>query len=243
MFYGVDIRIADCLSDWWYCKPNEWQLQLHKAFLEPVPDGSSQSTEGVEDSVRFPGRAYYLGDEPPPAAVAANLRSGLWSEDSKKDPEARGGPQAATLQQTRAADHVSHQLSIFLGNADGHVGVLSFPVPANQVDPVAAMIAAWEDGLEAPCHWAGRQWRTQEDFTQLRETSVNLPDILLLALEPDLAMSLTPDRTWEKYPQGLGEVTKPSDVPSEGDEGPASQPDAEAAEAVTSEATEQNSAP
>eukprot|EP00439_Symbiodinium_sp_Y106_P073888 s5_g14.t1 len=47
------------------------RLQLHKAILEPLSDHLRDSAGRPQDA-RFPGRAYFLGDEPPPAAVAAN---------------------------------------------------------------------------------------------------------------------------------------------------------------------------
>lgn len=48
---------------------------------------------------------------------------------------------------------------------------------------------------------------TARDFARLRESAMNMPDLLLFGLESDLASSLTPDWTWEKYPRGSGEVT------------------------------------
>eukprot|EP00913_Durusdinium_trenchii_P016806 g15796.t1 len=65
---------------------------------------------------------------------------------------------------------------------------------------------------------ASEQDRLGRDFLRLREEHVNLPDLLLLALEPDVAMSLTPDWTWEKYPRGYGEVALPLSGHPDGDE-------------------------
>lgn len=94
-----------------------------------------------------------------------------------------------------------HQLILVLSNADGHPGLLCLPV--SSPEPVLAVMGRWR---ESALHWAGRLWESADDFTQLRETALNLTDILLLGLEPDFAMALTPDWTWEKYPRGLGEV-------------------------------------
>jgi len=38
-----------------------------------------------------------------------------------------------------------------------------------------------------------------------------MTDLFLMGLETEVAMALTPDWTWEKYPQGFGEVALASD--------------------------------
>lgn len=226
MFYGVDIRFGSHEPSWFYCKPTEWLLQLHKAILEPFNDG--QLENGADR--RFPGRAYYIGDEAPPAAVAANTRT--VREVQKRSESAEGqreveradaadeAKDASSHQDRSGSDQTSdtftHQLCIFMGNADGHVGLLTLPIPANKVEEVESVVESWEE-LEAPCFRAGRQWTTAEEFLLLREEHVNLPDLLLLALEPDIAMSLTPDWTWEKYPRGYGEVAQTPTGFREGD--------------------------
>lgn len=60
--------------------------------------------------------------------------------------------------------------------------------------------------------WSGRRWVTPEDFALLRETSLNMTDLFLMGLETEMAMALTPDWTWEKYPQGFGEVALPPET-------------------------------
>eukprot|EP00928_Gymnodinium_smaydae_P054194 TRINITY_DN38012_c0_g1_i1.p1 TRINITY_DN38012_c0_g1~~TRINITY_DN38012_c0_g1_i1.p1 ORF type:complete len:434 (-),score=97.88 TRINITY_DN38012_c0_g1_i1:67-1236(-) len=104
---------------------------------------------------------------------------------------------------------ISHQLSLFLSNADGHVGLLCLPVPHGRVDVTAAAVARWRGQCEVPLFWAGRRWRSSDDFRRLRESALNMPDLLLLGLETELAMALTPDWTWEKYPRGFGEAALP----------------------------------
>ncbi|CAK9029973.1 Hypothetical protein (Fragment) [Durusdinium trenchii] len=220
MFYGVDIRLGTHESSWFYCKSTEWLLQLHKAVLEPL---HGQLENGGDH--RFPGRAYYLGDEPPPAAVAVNGSraanrpakkpdSGEGQTDEAKDSSSHQG-QSCDREQT--SESFTHQLCIFLGNADGHVGLLTLPIPDNKVQELAPVLEIWKE-YEAPCIRAGQTWTSEEDFLRLREEHVNLPDLLLLALEPDVAMSLTPDWTWEKYPRGYGEVALPLSGHPDGDE-------------------------
>lgn len=232
MFYGVDIKFGDHPVAWFYCKSSEWQLILHKALLEPLavqtttPSASAPSaaSNSAQDR-RFPGRAYYLGDEPPPAAVAAEVLRVAQQQGEVKKKEAEGATTAGHDLMTSLGEAVaegfaggaaasggddlpSYQLSVFFGNADGHVGLLCLPILASQVEAVRAVISGWSKELEVPCNWAGRWWSTTEDFIHLREQTVNLPDLALLALEPDVAMSLTPDWTWEKYPRGYGEVAR-----------------------------------
>jgi len=101
--------------------------------------------------------------------------------------------------------NVEHQLSLYLSNADGHVGYLCLPVPTHKVEIATAMVESWHQH-EVPLLWGGRSWATEEEFAELRETALNMPDLLLLGLETELAMALTPDWTWEKYPMGFGEV-------------------------------------
>ena len=74
------------------------------------------------------------------------------------------------------------------------------------------------------CSDAGMVCDTDGDYQALGTTAINITDLLLLGIEPDTAMALTPDSTWELYPQGRGEVTRweaeTGDVVSEvGDEG------------------------
>lgn len=223
MFYGVDIRFGSHEPSWFYCKPTEWLLQLHKAILEPVND--EQLENGADR--RFPGRAYFIGDEPPPAAVAANNRADHQAQkrseaaaegeveqaDEAKDASSHQGRSGSQ----QVSESFTHQLSVFMGNADGHVGLLTLPIPGNKVMEVEVLLELWKE-LEAPCFRAGRTWVSAEDFLLLREEHVNLPDLLLLALEPDIAMSLTPDWTWEKYPRGYGEVAQTPTGFREGDE-------------------------
>mmetsp|Transcript_26542 Transcript_26542/g.63313 ORF Transcript_26542/g.63313 Transcript_26542/m.63313 type:complete len:312 (-) Transcript_26542:66-1001(-) len=217
MFYGVDIRLGHHTNSWFCCKPTEWLLRLHKAILEPFSniDASAQS---LQDR-RFPGRAYYIGNEPPPAAVAANRATG---EAAKLAESSKGGDdkeeKSCESQDASAPTAFTHQLSVFLGNADGQIGLLTLPVPGNQVQALEGVLEAWE-GLEVPCSRAGQTWRSTEDFLRFREQTVNLQDLLLLVLEPEMAMSLTPDWTWEKYPRGCGEVAVPTATGPEDAEG------------------------
>jgi len=251
MFYGVDIRFGDHSSGWFYCKPSEWQLILHKALLEPLASQAAAPTAApaaasTQDR-RFPGRAYYLGDEAPPAAVAAEVLRVAQQQGEVKKKEAEsdaaagegfagaGSREALAQSGADAIDLPSHQLSVFLGNADGHVGLLCLPILASQVDAVRAVTLGWSKELEVPCNWAGRLWRTAEDFMQLREQTVNLPDLVLLALEPDVAMSLTPDWTWEKYPRGYGEVAMAESALQEAPAGAATAGDTEATLAAARE--------
>jgi len=67
------------------------------------------------------------------------------------------------------------------------------------------MVQHWGEHC-VPLTWSGRRWVTAEDFVFLRETSLNMTDLFLMGLETEVAMALTPDWTWEKYPQGFGEV-------------------------------------
>lgn len=110
------------------------------------------------------------------------------------------------------------QLSILLSNADGHIGLLSLPVPEEQAEAAAQACERWSRSCAVPLRWAGRQWSTNEDFQELRSSTLNMPDLLLLGLETNLAMVLTPDGTWEKYPLGLGEVAFADPHLSEDDE-------------------------
>merc|ERR1712110_373643 len=104
------------------------------------------------------------------------------------------------------------------GNADGHAGLLCLPVPRNQVDAVALVVAQWNETCEVPLVWGGRTWSTVDDFQRLREASLNMPDLLMLGLETELAMALTPDSTWEKYPRGFGEQALLPESDSEDEE-------------------------
>jgi len=224
MFYGVDMKFGNHEPSWFYCKVSEWLLQLHKAILEPLSDHLRDSAGRPQDA-RFPGRAYFLGDEPPPAAVAANrAREAKMSERSAtgETATAESGPKETTAAEpddvrnsADSAAFFTHQLSVFLGNADGQIGLLTLPVPMDQVERLQEVLQIWEQENERPCYRGGQWWRSAQDFLQLREETVNLPDLLLLALEPETAMSLTPDWTWEKYPRGYGEVAVPHQPPAE----------------------------
>lgn len=63
---------------------------------------------------------------------------------------------------------------------------------------------------------------TEGDYQALGTTAINITDLLLLGIEPETAMALTPDSTWELYPQGRGEVTRwePEVAHDVGDEAP-----------------------
>lgn len=220
----------------WYCSTHEWLLQLHKAVLEPLPalpewvqaqgTTSSISTVSQVGTRRWPGRPRYLGDPPPgrpteamteeePAKVVTPAALEQLSPGSSALPEVASTSQdaASTSPATEVSrqadptpDMVEHQLSLFLSNSDGHVGLLVLPVPVNRVSEATAAVAHWSEHCEVPLTWAGRRYRTEEDFAQLQQAALNMPDLFLLGLEAEVAMAMTPDWTWEKYPRGFGEA-------------------------------------
>lgn len=224
LFYGIDIFFGDNndrASWFWYCRAQEWLLQLHKAMLEPLP-APPPTFAPVTAERRWPGQPRFLAEENQVAtpAVAANSEAvgtavdaagvampgkgqfGTW--EGADDSAEADGP-------VEEADIVDHQLSLFLGNADGHVGLLVLPIPRSHVAATKAAVERWSTTCEVPLEWAGRSWSSTEDFNQLREAAFNMPDILLLGLETELAMALTPDWTWEKYPRGFGDAALPLD--------------------------------
>ncbi|OLQ14201.1 hypothetical protein AK812_SmicGene1650 [Symbiodinium microadriaticum] len=159
------------------------RLQLHKAILEPLSDHLRDSAGRPQDA-RFPGRAYFLGDEPPPAAVAANrAREAKMSERcaTGETATAESGPKETTAAEAddvrnsaNSAAFFTHQLSVFLGNADGQIGLLTLPVPMDQVERLSEVLQIWEQESERPCYRGGQWWRSAQDFLQLREETVNL---------------------------------------------------------------------
>jgi len=150
-----------------------------------------------------------LGDGGGHSGVAAVPHRGEeWSEDPRALREGAPSPPPPTAGpvSAAAAERRPLQLSLLLSNADGHIGLLSLPVPEEQAEAAAQACERWSRSCAVPLRWAGRQWSTNEDFQELRSSTLNMPDLLLLGLETDLAMVLTPDGTWEKYPLGFGEV-------------------------------------
>lgn len=215
LFYGIDIFFGEhgrtsCL---WYCRSTEWLLQLHKVQLDPLPplpEAAAVNASGLPGH-RWPGRPRYLGEGPNGTQASGG--------GAAADAGAAGGaaaPQGGSPDSPIAADH---QLSLFFSNADGHVGLLGLPVPQSRMPAAAAAVASWAEHGEVPLTWGGRQWRTAEDFAELRETALNMPDLLLMGLETEVAMALTPDWTWEKYPRGFGEAAFPEEGGTQ--EGPA----------------------
>merc|ERR1712232_353791 len=103
-----------------------------------------------------------------------------------------------------------HQLSLFFSNADGHIGLLRLPMPASVLETTTAYLGDWAV-YEMPLIWGGQQWRTDDQFALLQDQTLNMPDLFLMGLETELAMTLTPDTTWEGYPQGCGDACRPGD--------------------------------
>merc|ERR1712196_392986 len=62
------------------------------------------------------------------------------------------------------------------------------------------------DGGEVPLVTNCKTYTTEADFKDLLESSLSIPDLLLLGVDPDISNSIYPDRTWKKYPRGRGEV-------------------------------------
>jgi len=216
LFFGVDIFFGDTTdkASWiWYCGAREWLLQLNKAVLEPLP-ASAPSQRVVGTQQQWPGRPRYIGDDADSVAaeVAAVPQAVVPTTAAPEpEPQCEGGD----ISSFEALDPIEHQLSMFFSNADGHVGLLCVPVPRSQVDATTVIVNGWNATCEVPLMWAGRRWQTAEDFAQLRETALNMPDLLLLGLETDLATTLTPDWTWEKYPRGYGDAALPPEAPEE----------------------------
>ncbi|CAE8646912.1 unnamed protein product [Polarella glacialis] len=235
-----------CRTTEWMLQLHKAVLEpLPSGTTMPTAVGSfAGSRQTGRSDPRFPGKAHYLGDGPRPSTEreqvvaiagpssvqeAAVKAAGGAREDTdagrslegQAEPEDAAGVHlcASASQPSETPCAVTHQLALFLGNADGHVGLLSVPVPSDKVDEVACLVSEWSDSVEVPLKWANRLWRTTEDFLQLRATAANMPDLLLLALEPDVAAALSPDWTWEKYPMGSGEVAFATTVESDPDEG------------------------
>lgn len=216
LFYGVDICFGDHQrASWiWYCSSREWLLQLHKAVLEPLAEApvATSGTANTGDT-RWPGRPHFLGEDPPTATQRSSASTVVEARPPNPGDGEPGPPASGADAQPENPEKVNNQLSLFLSNADGHIGVLSLPVPNRCIDVATAAIAQWSDICEVPLEWGGRLWTTAEDFDQLRESALNITDLLLLGLETDLAMTLTPDWTWEKYPRGFGEAAVPDEAP------------------------------
>jgi len=230
LFYGIDVRFGKHeRTNWlWYCRAHEWLLRLHKADLEPLPVLPDPATFGAPVSdQRWPGRPRYLHEEAVTEPSSSNGAQPPKCNSAASNAEESGAGAAAVADASSAADAqpeagcttgcttespmaVEHQLSLLLSNAEGHVGHLCLPVPRSKTDAVAAMVQHWAEHC-VPLTWSGRRWVTAEDFALLRETSLNMTDLFLMGLETEVAMALTPDWTWEKYPQGFGEVALASD--------------------------------
>lgn len=200
LYYGVDVIFSEHsrTSALWFCKPQEWLLRLHKAVIEPLPTPPPPAIVAAVGPGRWPGQPRYLLEERPSGAAAP---AGSTGGTGAADEELASEPDPATADDGAVAS----QLSLYLSNADGHVGLLSIPVMSGYEKEARDACERWAK-LEVPLVWGGRQWKTDADFVQLRETALNMPDLLLLALETELAAALTPDWTWEKYPRGYGEV-------------------------------------
>lgn len=225
LFYGVDISFGEhSSSSWlWYCRAQEWLLRLHKVVLEELPVAPTATP--VAATHRWGGQPHWLGSSPPEGLrgrTSAEGSDGGRAEDASRG-EGQGGDGASSAEAQRSeavssqagdvASHmvaeaacvVTHQIVLVLGNADGHPGLLVLPVPAEHRAAAEGVVARWAQ-FESPLCWSDSHFRTAEDFQRLRETALIITDLYLLGLEPDLAMALTPDWTWEKYPRGLGEV-------------------------------------
>lgn len=226
LFYGVDISFGEhSSSSWlWYCRAQEWLLRLHKVVLEELPIVPTAIPTAATH--QWGGQPHWLGSSPPARLqeeIAANGNGNGHADDATHGEERSAGAAsgaetkgseegsaqtaggAASQTTAQASCAVTHQIVLVLGNADGHPGLLVLPVPADRKAAAEAIVAAWAQ-FESPLCWSDQHFRTAEDFRRLRETALNITDIYLLGLEPDLAMALTPDWTWEKYPRGLGEV-------------------------------------
>lgn len=222
MFFGVDVCFGQHsqYSRLWYNRSHEWLLRLHKAVLEPLPPAPNHSSSASSTS-RWPGRPRYLNEEKDAATRGfdgrgdadgvANACAGVRAcASSAAAPCPDLSCQAeSSCGSPSAPDEVEHQLLLYLGNADGQVGILNLPVPRSKVKAVSLSISVWRTSCEVPLRRGADCWRTAEEFASLRESSLNMMDLLLLGLETEIAMTLTPDHTWEKYPRGIGEPTFP----------------------------------
>lgn len=224
MFFGVDVRFGQHsqMSRLWYNRSHEWLLQLHKAVLEPLPPAPNHVSSASSTS-RWPGRPRYLNEEKDQATRGFDGRGAGDAEGAAGScagvracacstaaacPDSSGQADSS-CSSSSASDAVEHQLLLYLGNADGQVGILSLPVPRSKVKAVSLSISVWRTSCEVPLRRGADLWRTAEEFASLRESSLNIMDLLLLGLETEIAMSLTPDHTWEKYPRGVGEPAFP----------------------------------
>mmetsp|Transcript_52360 Transcript_52360/g.125032 ORF Transcript_52360/g.125032 Transcript_52360/m.125032 type:complete len:375 (-) Transcript_52360:174-1298(-) len=203
--------------------------------LPPPPIEVSASSQPMTQE-RFPGRPHWLvdahdnvdqegefqkrvEDKPMEGSFAIQEAAG----DEENGPQADRGvpiesampslqeeePECAVASQDvtgAAQDRMPYQLTLILSNAEAHPGILSLPIPLGKEDEVRAVVQKWNENCEGPLTWAGRRFQTETDFQVMREVAVNLTDLLLLGLEPDLSSSLNPDWTWERYPRGVGEV-------------------------------------
>jgi hypothetical protein len=220
LFFGIDIFFGDtsARAQWlWYCSVREWLLHLHKAVLEPMPPRPSRSPILTTRQQQWAGRPRLLGDEPSTTSTSEPLHT----FDAAGDSRAGGDSTHVNEEESNPPldETIDHQLSLFLSNADGHVGILCLPIPNGQVDAVAAVVAKWRSTCEEPLVIGERRWETEEDFLALRDARLNMPDLLLLGLEMELSMVLTPDVTWEKYPHGLGNPVSPRFPSQTGEEG------------------------
>eukprot|EP00929_Paragymnodinium_shiwhaense_P077416 TRINITY_DN39865_c0_g1_i1.p1 TRINITY_DN39865_c0_g1~~TRINITY_DN39865_c0_g1_i1.p1 ORF type:complete len:341 (+),score=22.73 TRINITY_DN39865_c0_g1_i1:82-1104(+) len=231
VLFGANARHA---SWFWSCGAAEWILRLHYAALETWPENEAAAprrrrivearasepppgTTVQEQSDPWKGRPRYIGEEPtPPVRVdqkqaeeqsveTANTAPAKQPEKLQTQADAPVGQVGESTPGSSGASDVTHQLSMILSNADGHAGYLALPVVSSAVDEVAGVISAWEERCCEPLSWGGRCLRTKDDFREFLDSALNMPDLLLLALEPELARVLTPDNTWEKYPAGFGE--------------------------------------
>mmetsp|Transcript_3217 Transcript_3217/g.7717 ORF Transcript_3217/g.7717 Transcript_3217/m.7717 type:complete len:379 (-) Transcript_3217:255-1391(-) len=230
-FYGVDVYFGQhSRSSWfWYCKSTEWLLLLHQVILEPIPEvpgvdpGSigtlslqTAGSQGGAADMRWPGKPRYLTEETAPSGSKSRRQRATSSRDAQVVAQCATSAAGVAPQSPDSGNQVDKQLSFLMSNADGHVGLLSLPVPRNKEDAAKEAIAQWSSLCVTPLRWGGDVYSTPEDFRQLREHALNMPDILLLGLEAEMAMVLTPDWTWEKYPRGFGEAAFPDPVVASG---------------------------
>lgn len=209
LFHGVDIHFwSEQTSSWFsHCHPREWTLRLHKAFLEPLGDlpAAAAADPLMSAGTRWPGQPRYLVDE-----VDKEAQHRCASDEQVLQTDPVNEPNPETIKQ---------QLVVFLGNADDHIGMLCLPVPEAEIQTVQSVVDKWSHEYESPYVASSQRARTGSEFNALRATALNMPDLLLLGLEAEVAAALTPDWTWEKYPRGLGEVVlKAMDVETESTE-------------------------
>lgn len=233
IFHGIDIFFGpSTLTSWtWYCKNTEWYLRLHRVVVETL-DLPRPRKEPVTGK-RFPGAPHWIGAEPPESVrkaleaeaatvdTASSCAANAASNESRDDAQPRG--EAETLPDSDG-DAVTLQMTMWFSNASGHPGMLCLPVTRKGEALAAEAAERLNREFSTPLRWAGMVCDTDGDYQALGTTAINITDLLLLGIEPDTAMALTPDSTWELYPQGRGEVTRweaqTGDVVSEvGDEG------------------------